>query len=104
MNSYESQRPRSDFDIHKTGTRVFQIESKFPYAFVPIQEDGSMPGYGKIVHVDGAGSKPIISYLVWKETGNEEIFQGLADDIIAMNLDDMYCAGLVSDIEFVDSV
>lgn len=104
MNSYESQRPRSDFDIHKTGTRVFHIKSKFPYAFVPIQEDGSMPGYGKIVHVDGAGSKPIVSYLVWKETGNEEIFQGLADDIIAMNLDDMYCAGLVSDIEFVDYV
>jgi len=102
--SYESQRPRSDFDVHKTGVKAFKVESLFPYAFVPIQEDPLVPGYGKIVHSDSAGSKPIQNYLSWKETQNMSVFEGTADDIVAMNLNDIYCVGSVLDIEFVDYV
>lgn len=101
---YESQRPRSDFDVHKTGVKAFKVESLFPHAFVPIQEDSSFPGYGKIMHTDGVGSKLVQSYLVWKETGNMAVFEGLADDVVAMNINDIFCVGSVSDIEFVDYV
>lgn len=101
---YEKRRPKSDFDVHKTGTSVFEAESVFPHAFVPIREDSSLPGFGKILHTDGVGSKLVQSYLVWKETGDITVFEGLADDVVAMNLNDIFCAGPVSDIEFVDYV
>lgn len=46
-----------------------------------------------MLHEDGAGSKPIISYLYHKERGNAKYFEGLANDVIAMNLDDVVCVG-----------
>jgi len=103
-NSYEKRRPRSDFDIHKTGTRVFQIENLFPYSFVPVQKDPSSKEWGRIMHSDGAGSKPILNYLHWKETNNIEIFRWIADDVVAMNLDDIFCVTVDPAVEFVDYV
>jgi len=103
-NSYEKRRPRSDFDIHKTGTKIFKIKNIFPYSFVPVQRDPLSKEWGRIMHSDGAGSKPIQNYLHWKETNNVEIFEWIADDVIAMNLDDIFCVTAEPTVEFVDYV
>ncbi len=103
MTSYKSGRPLSDFDIHKTGTHVFSIDNLFPYAFAPVQRD-RRKGYGKIMHGDGDGSKPVQAYLHWKETGDINVFEWTADGVVAMNLDDVYCVATPSDLDFSDYV
>ncbi|AIL32962.1 AIR synthase related protein [Basilea psittacipulmonis] len=51
--------------------------------------------YFHLLHADGAGTKAIIAYLDYKETGNPKVFEGIAVDSIVMNTDDMLCVGLV---------
>ncbi|MBI2543514.1 MAG: hypothetical protein HYW24_05010 [Candidatus Aenigmarchaeota archaeon] len=101
---YESRRPKSDFDIHKTGTKVFQIEKIFPYSFVPVQRYRSSATYGTIIHPDGAGTKPVQNYLHWRETDDINVFEWIADDVVAMNLDDVFCVTSDTYPEFVDYV
>ncbi len=80
-------------DVHKTGIEVFQnsIRSEYPYAFTPIIKDYT--GENIILHVDGVGSKPIVAYLYFKETGDHSWFKGLTQDVIAMNIDDVVPVG-----------
>lgn len=46
-----------------------------------------------IMHADTAGTKSIIAYLYWKETGDLSVWKGIAQDAIVMNIDDMICSG-----------
>jgi len=46
-----------------------------------------------VVHCDGAGTKTIVPYLVYRETGDSSLFRHLAQDALVMNLDDIYCIG-----------
>ncbi|MBL7766738.1 MAG: phosphoribosylformylglycinamidine cyclo-ligase [Chitinophagaceae bacterium] len=46
-----------------------------------------------IMHADTAGTKSILAYLYWKETGDLSVWKGIAQDAIVMNIDDMICAG-----------
>lgn len=52
------------------------------------------PNFMSFLHADGAGTKAIVAYLLFKETGNAEVFAGLAQDALVMNLDDVFCTGL----------
>ena len=72
----------------------------FPTAFCKILPDvaAGNPQYCNILHADTAGTKPILAYLYWKETGNTEVWKGISQDAIVMNLDDMACVGCVDDI------
>jgi phosphoribosylformylglycinamidine cyclo-ligase len=45
------------------------------------------------MHADTAGTKSIIAYLYWKETGDLSVWKGIAQDAIVMNIDDMICSG-----------
>ena len=54
--------------------------------------------YCNIMHADTAGTKTSLAYLYWKETGNLEVWKGIAQDAIMMNLDDMACVGCVDNI------
>ncbi len=54
-----------------------------------------------ILHADTAGSKTILAYLYWKETGDVNIWKGIAQDALVMNIDDMACSGATD--EFVIS-
>ena len=47
-----------------------------------------------VIHSDGAGTKSILAYLWYKETGDPNVFRGIAQDSIVMNLDDLACVGL----------
>jgi len=51
------------------------------------------PNYYSFIHCDGAGTKTIPAYLMYKETGDPTYFKHLAEDALVMNLDDIYCVG-----------
>lgn len=44
---------------------------------------------------DGSGTKSILAYLYWKETGDLSVWKGIAQDAIVMNLDDLLCVGAI---------
>ncbi len=54
-----------------------------------------------ILHADTAGTKTILAYLYWRETGDLSVWKGIAQDALVMNVDDMACSGATS--EFVIS-
>ena len=67
----------------------------FPGAFCKITED-SLTGRGdfcNVIHSDGAGTKSILGYLWYQETGDASVFKGIAQDSLVMNLDDLACVG-----------
>ena len=72
----------------------------FPQAFCKIIPDilGGNPDYCNIMHADGAGTKSSLAYMYWKETGNLDIWKGIAQDAIVMNTDDLLCVGAVDNI------
>lgn len=54
--------------------------------------------YCTIMHADTAGTKSIIAYMYWKETGDLSVWKGIVQDAIVMNLDDMICSGATGNI------
>lgn len=72
----------------------------FPKAFCKIVPDllGGHKDYCNIMHADGAGTKSSLAYLYWKETGDLEVWKGIAQDALVMNIDDLLCVGAVSNI------
>lgn len=67
----------------------------YPQAFCKIHPD-YLAGDADFVNVmssDGSGTKSIIAYLYWKETGDTSVWRGIAQDVIVMNLDDLLCVG-----------
>lgn len=67
----------------------------FPSAFCKVLPDvlGGDPDFCNLIHADGAGTKSALAYLYWKETGNTDVWKGIARDSVVMNLDDLCCAG-----------
>ena len=92
-------------DVKKRGVEAFGklLESLFPEAFCVVQRDPDSPGKGIVSHSDSAGSKPVQSYLHWKETGDHKWFSGLAQDVVAMNIDDIICVA-AEPLSFLDYV
>ena len=60
--------------------------------------------YVNLSHADGAGSKSILAYLYWKETGDVSVWKGIAQDAIVMNLDDLLCVGIYDNILFSSTI
>jgi len=57
-----------------------------------------------LMHADGAGTKSILAYLWWKETGDTSIWKGIAQDAIVMNLDDLLCTGVYDNLLFSSTI
>jgi phosphoribosylformylglycinamidine cyclo-ligase len=57
-----------------------------------------------IMHADGAGTKSILAYLYWKETGDITVWRGIAEDAVAMNLDDLICVGAYDNLLFSSTI
>lgn len=53
---------------------------------------------------DGSGTKSIIAYLYWKETGDASVFRGIGQDALVMNLDDMACVGAIDRFLFTSII
>lgn len=60
--------------------------------------------YINIMHADGAGTKSILAYLYWKETGDVNVWKGIAKDAVAMNLDDLLCVGVHNNFLFSSTI
>ncbi len=72
----------------------------FPKAFCKIVPDylGGDDDYCIVMHADGAGTKSSLAYMYWKETGDLSVWDGIAQDAIVMNTDDLLCVGAVDNI------
>lgn len=80
-------------DIHKAISKL--DKGLFPNAFCKIIPDilGNDPHYCNVMHADGAGTKSSLAYLYWKETGDMSVWEGIAQDAVVMNTDDLLCIG-----------
>lgn len=58
------------------------------------------PAYRFALHADGVGTKGILAYLWWKETGNMSVWEDLAQDALIMNTDDLACVGVTEGFIF----
>src|SRR5215204_216582 len=78
----------------------------YPKAFCKIYPDvlGGDEQYVNVMHADGAGTKSILAYLYWKETGDISVWKGIAQDAIVMNLDDLLCTGIYNNILFSSTI
>lgn len=78
----------------------------FPHAFCKLYPDylGGDDEWINITHADGAGTKSILAYLYWKETGDASVWKGIAQDAIVMNLDDLLCVGIYDQILFSSTI
>ncbi|HUB59323.1 MAG TPA: AIR synthase related protein [Puia sp.] len=78
----------------------------YPNAFCKIYPDylGADPDWVNLMHADGAGTKSILAYLYWKETGDLSVWKGIARDAIAMNLDDLLCVGVYDNLLFSSTI
>ena len=78
----------------------------FKGAFCKITEDYLTGSKKKcnVIHSDGSGTKSIIAYLYFKETGDASIFRGISQDSIVMNIDDLLCIGAVERILLSNTV
>ncbi|HPK04513.1 MAG TPA: AIR synthase-related protein [Bacteroidales bacterium] len=81
-------------DVHKAVRSTDR--GIFPGAFCKIVPDflGNDPEFCNIMHADGAGTKSSLTYIYWKETGDLNVWKGIAQDAIVMNLDDLLCVGV----------
>lgn len=78
----------------------------YPKAFCKIYPDVLCgdAGWVNVMHADGAGTKSILAYLYWKETGDVSVWKGIAQDAIVMNLDDLLCVGIYDDLLFSSTI
>jgi phosphoribosylformylglycinamidine cyclo-ligase len=72
----------------------------YPQAFCKIVADHLTGDASKCVvtHSDGSGTKALLAYLWWKETGDASVFRGIAQDSIVMNIDDLLCVGVTKGV------
>lgn len=78
----------------------------YPHAFCKMYPDYLMgdDAFVNIMHADGAGTKSILAYLYWKETVDVSVWEGIAIDAVAMNLDDLLCVGVTDNILFSSTI
>ena len=78
----------------------------YPKAFCKIYPDVLCGDdqWVNVMHADGAGTKSILAYLYWKETGDVSVWKGIAQDAIVMNLDDLLCVGIHDKLLFSSTI
>ena len=72
----------------------------FPNAFCKIIPDliTGDDDYCIVMHADGAGTKSSLAYAYWKETGDLDVWKGISQDSLIMNIDDLICVGGIDNI------
>ncbi|MFN8298545.1 MAG: AIR synthase-related protein [Chitinophagales bacterium] len=78
----------------------------YPKAFCKIYPDymGNDEAWCNVMSSDGSGTKSILAYLYWKETGDISVWQGIAVDAMVMNLDDLACVGAVDNFLYTSII
>lgn len=91
-------------DVHRA---VAQLDKGlFPNAFCKIYPDywGGDEAWCNLMHADGAGTKSVLAYLYWKETGDLSVWEGIAIDAIVMNIDDLLCVGATGPFTYSSTI
>lgn len=75
-------------------------------AFCKVYDDvlGEDKDWVNVMHADGAGTKSILAYLYWKQTGDLSVWKGIAQDAIVMNTDDLICVGIYDSLLYSSSI
>ncbi len=91
-------------EVHQATARL--DKGLYPFAFCKVYEDflGGDADWINLMHADGAGTKSILAYLYWKETGDLSVWKGIARDAVAMNLDDLLCVGIYDNLLFSSTI
>ena len=85
-------------DVHEAIKNI--DKGLFPNAFCKIIPDliSGDDDYCVVMHADGAGTKSSLAYAYWKETGNLDVWRGISQDSLIMNIDDLICVGAIDNI------
>ena len=91
-------------DVHKAVKDL--DKGLYPNAFCRIYPDylAGDEAFCNIMHADGAGTKSVLAYLYWKETGDISVWRGIAQDALVMNLDDMLCVGSTGPYTYTSTI
>ena len=97
-NRYDSRGVSADkHEVHEAITKL--DKGLYPNAFCKILPDyiSGDQKFCTIMHADTAGTKTSLAYVYWKETGDLSVWNGIVQDALVMNLDDMACSGCTDD-------
>jgi len=91
-------------DVHKAVAKL--DKGLYPNAFCKVYPDywGNDNEFCNLMHADGAGTKSILAYLYWKETGDMSVWKGIAIDSIVMNIDDLLCVGATGPFTYSSTI
>jgi phosphoribosylformylglycinamidine cyclo-ligase len=80
-------------DVHAAVRNLYH--GLYPKAFCKVFPDymAGDEAWCNVMSADGSGTKSILAYLYWCETGDLSVWRGIAQDAIVMNLDDLLCIG-----------
>ena len=102
---YESRGVSADkTDVHDSIKNI--DKGLFPRAFCKIVPDylSNSDDYCLVMHSDGAGTKSSLAYAYWRETGNLDVWKGIAQDALVMNIDDLLCVGATDNIMYSSTI
>ena len=85
-------------DVHNAIRKM--DKGLFPNAFCKVVPDflTNNNEFCLVMHADGAGTKSSLAYMYWKETGDLSVWEGIAQDALIMNIDDLICVGVTDNI------
>lgn len=91
-------------DVHRAVAKL--DKGLYPNAFCKVYPDfwGNDEAYCNLMHADGTGTKSILAYMYWKETGDISVWQGIAIDAIVMNTDDLLCVGATGPFTYSSTI
>ncbi|MCS7296722.1 MAG: phosphoribosylformylglycinamidine cyclo-ligase [Bacteroidia bacterium] len=92
---------RFGVSAHKGFLRRFETAKYFAPVGADIAGD---PAFRFALHADGVGTKGILAYLWWKESGEISVWHHLAQDALVMNTDDLACSGITSGFIFSTTI
>ena len=102
---YESRGVSADkTDVHDSIKNI--DKGIFPSAFCKVVPDylSNSSDHCLVMHSDGAGTKSSLAYAYWKETGNLDVWKGIAQDALVMNIDDLLCVGATDNIMYSSTI
>jgi len=85
-------------DVHQAIKKL--DKGIFPNTFCKIIPDCITDSneHGIVMHADTAGTKTSLAYLYWKETADLRVWEGIVQDALIMNIDDLACIGITDNI------
>ncbi len=88
----------SKAEVHEAVKNLYK--GLYPGSFCKVMPDylTGDKDYCCVMHADGAGTKSSLAYIYWCETGNMDVWKGIAQDAAVMNIDDLLCVGVTDNI------